>query len=632
VSYLTISILLHTLLGIGLAAIVWAVGLGYLAMSEQRQLDRRAAADAYPIGLLVIVVSALLVLAEPWLVIVAAALVLPPAAAVARRHGQVAAVLRPAAATLVWTLPGVAGFSVVLGLLLHGPDEELESSAFGDMFFYVNKIASATDSLIPFRDLLAEGQSIIYVEGAPSFIGAVLLRLPGFDPVLFHTTTLTAFLLASVCIGLALLRENPRSASDVALGSLAALALVFVAMVPYPTWLTESPPLAMSLPLAFSIYRLWSDEHIAIPWFAALAAILAVDLLLTKVVAAIPFAIVVVFALFRRYRHHPRFRQLALRAAVILAGGAILIVVLLFLTAGWYARLFDLEFFPARAARGLWSQIETRNTQAVAPAFTIVGELLLLAIVIRARSWAIAAALATSVAASWFLAGQVFDGAVVTANLLAALVIWHRPDLIRSQRLLLGAAAVALALSVWFREIYGVRAGLILLLLFGLGLLPALAERLRRPTLVLTTGFLLALAAGWAGDLRLSAAAVTLTPADYVLWQRVEELVPPEGLVFTTMTGPRVTQREGWNNYPAIAGRQIYLAGWYDGRLTSQPDELERRLELNTKVLTGELAPDQLDLGRDFEAFFAVTRRSERVPPSFERLYSNRSFALYRIA
>jgi len=631
VSSLTISIVLHTLLGIGLAAIVWAVGFGYLGMSGQR-LDRRAATDAYPVGLLVVVVSAMLVLAEPWLVIVAAALMLLPAATAPRWRGQAAEVFRPCAATLAWALPGVVGFSVVLGLLLHGPDEDRDSSAFGDMFFYVNKITSATDSLIPFRDLLAEGQSIIYVEGAPSFIGAVLLRSPGFDPVLFHTTTLTAFLLTSVCIGLTLVRETSRSASRAALGSLAALALVFVAMVPYPTWVTESPPLAMSLPLTFSIYRLWADERIAIPWFAALTAVLAVDLLLTKVVAAIPFGIVVVFALLHRYRHHPRFQQVALRATAVLAGGAILMIVLLFLTAGWYVLLFDLEFFPARAARGLWSQIETRDTHAAAPAATIVGELLLLAIVVRARSWAIAAALATSVAASWFLAGQGFDGAVVTANLLAALVLWHRNDLLRTQRLLLGAAALALALSVWFREIYGLRAGLILLILFGLGLLPAVAQRLQRLALVLATGLLLALAAGWAGGLRLSSAEVTLTPADYAVWQRVKELVPREGLVFTTMTGPQVTPREGWNNYPSIAGRQIYLAGWYDGRLTSQPDELDRRLELNTQVLAGELAPDQLDLGRDFEAFFAVTRRSERVPPSFEQLYANRSFALYRIA
>jgi hypothetical protein len=624
---LTLRVLLHSALGIVLTAVVWVVGLAYLGAAGRGRVDRLTAVDAYPVGLLAVVVATVLVLVHPWLALLAGAVLLAPAL-VPSNLRRLVDLGGAAVAPLLWALPAVFGFSIVLGLLLHGPDEELDSNAFGDMFFYVNKLVSAGDSLAPFRDLLAEGQSIIYVEGAPSFVGAVLADLPGFDVVLFHTTTLPTFWLASVCIGLGLVaRQSPR----LGLPWLGILALLFVAMLPYPTWLTESPPLAFSLPLAFSMYRLWEDERVELTRFVVLAAVIAVDLLLTKVVATIPLAVVVIFVLYRRYRGHPSFGRIALLVAAGLAVAAAVLITVLFLTASWYARLFKLEFFPARAARELWSQFDTRSTQKLAPALTVIGQVLLLAALLRIRSWPFAAALGAGLAASWFLGGQAFDGAIGTANLLAALVFWQRPELLRDQRWLVGAAAGTLACSVWFREIYGVRTGLVLVALGAFALLPALAPHVRRTGFALAAASLLALGGAWAGDVRLTGAAVTLTPADYEIWHRVAELVPPDGLVFTTMTGKEVGPRAGWNNYPSIAGRQLYLAGWYDGRLTSEPEEVDRRLELNARVLAGLVTPTDLGLSRAYGSYFAVTRRYEDAPDSFLPLYANRDFALYRM-
>jgi hypothetical protein len=634
---LAASILLHAALGIGLAAFLWGVGLGYVLVLRGGRVDRPEAVDAYPLGLLVVVLAAMLFLVHAWLGVAAAALLVAPVPALLGARRSLAA-LRPALAPVLWGLPATAGFAGVLGYLLHGPSDDLDSRAFGDMFFYVNKLASAADSLVPFRDLLAEGQDIIYVEGAPSFVGAALSHLPGLDPVLFHTTTLPVVFLVSVGLGIALLADGtqPRPRPAAALGVLALLA---VAMLPYPTWLTESPPLALSLPLTFSLYRLWADELMPLRWFVVLAAILAVDLMLTKVVAAMPLACVVAFALYRRYRTHPQARRVALLLGATLAVAGTLVAVLLFATASWYVRLFGLEFFPARAARDLWSQLETRSTQEAAPAFTVVGELLLLAAVVRARSWAFATALGTALAASWVLGHQAFDGAIGTANLLAALLFWRRPDLLRGQWPLVAAAALALAVSVWFREIYGVRAGLLLLLLCAFALLPALAGRERRPVerrarqaAVVLTGAVAALVAAVVpSDLRLSEARVTLTSADHDIWERVADVVPDEGLVFTTMTGRDVGPRTGWNNYPSIAGRQLYLAGWYDGRLTTRREEVDRRLALNREVLSGDLSPAELELSRRYDSHFAVARRSERLPDSFQLVYGNGAFALYRI-
>jgi hypothetical protein len=628
---LTLNVALHTALGVALAGVVWVVGLGYLRALTRGRTGREDAVDAYPLGLLAVTLYAVLVLLEPWLGLLAAALVLAPMLGLLRDRGELGALLRPLAGPFLWALPAVAGFPIVLGILLHGPDEERDSRAFGDMFFYVNKLVSAADSLIPFRDLLAEGQNIIYVEGGLSFIGAMLSHLPGLDPVLFHTSVLPAFLLSSLCIGLALFKGDASWSMREAAFWPVVLALLLIAMMPYPTWLAESPPLAVSLPLTFSLYRLWADERMELTGFVVLGSVLALDLLLTKVVAAIPLGVLVVFALYRRYRGHPSFRRIAVVVGAGLAIAATLMIVLLVLTASWYARLFRIEFFPAEAAEGLWSQLDTRSTQEAAPTLTIVGEILLLAAVLRARHWPIAAALGIGLAASWLLGGQAFDGAIGTANLLAALFFWRRRDLFREQAWLILAAALVLAASVWFREIYGVRAGLVLLVLFGLALLPAVAVRLRRVAFALAAASLVALAGAWSADVRLTQAAVTLTPADYDIWERVNEIVPDDGLVFTTMTGRRITPQEGWNNYPSIAGRQLYLAGWYDGRLTSDRDEVDRRLALNAEVLSGNLAPAELDLSRSYTSYFAVTRRADRVPPSFRLLYANRDFSLYRV-
>ncbi|MDQ5821654.1 MAG: hypothetical protein M3540_09450, partial [Actinomycetota bacterium] len=139
-------------------------------------------------------------------------------------------------------------------------------------------------------------------------------------------------------------------------------------------------------------------------------------------------------------------------------------------------------------------------------------------------------------------------------------------------------------------------------------------------------------AAVQAGKLALSEQSTTLTTADYELWRHVRSLVPPDGLVFTSMTGKAVDGRQGWNNYPSIGGRQIYLAGWYDGRLTSQPRELDRRLLLNSRVLRGELQPAQLPLARRFGSFYAALPNGEVAPPTFQRVYANESLTLYRIS
>jgi hypothetical protein len=672
---LTAQVLTHALLGVGLAGITWAVGLGGLIGGTRARLRPADAVHAYPLGLLAVVAASLVFLVEPWLGVAAAIALLAVLLPLLRESGFAARLLGPALPPLAWALPAALGLPVALGLLLHGPTQELDSRAFGDMLYYVNKLVSASQTVFPFHDLLAEGQRIIYVEAAPSFVGAALTGLPGFDPILFHTTTLPAFMLASLCVGVGLLRyETPAAART----WVPVVALLALAVVPYPTWLTESPPMAMSAPLALSMYRFWSAPP-PTRWLVALAAGLALIVLLTKVVAMIPLGIIVLTVLLARFGTRPS-------VVAGLAVGSGVVIALLFATARWYTGLFDAGFLPADAVRGLGEQVTNRDARALSPAWEIAGQILLLVALVRARSFTFAAALAVSISGVWFVHGQSFDMALATTVLLAALYFWRRPAALLEQRWLLLAAAVALTLSAWLREVYGIRAGLVLVTLLAVALVSAFeaatpagtASRVALAYGIAAVGLLLALAgapvvglvaviglttlsfsrlarrltpalvpaaillglvgsasvAGAAAsedDLRLARTVTTLTTDDYRLWQEVEELVPPDGLVFTTMTGLQIDARHGWNNYPSIAGRQLYLAGWYDGRLTSRRDELRRRLALNAEVLRGELSPEELELDRSFASHYAVTRRPERVPEAFKLLYANDGFALYRV-
>ena len=111
----------------------------------------------------------------------------------------------------------------------------------------------------------------------------------------------------------------------------------------------------------------------------------------------------------------------------------------------------------------------------------------------------------------------------------------------------------------------------------------------------------------------------------------MHDRVPPDGLVFTSMTGPERNGNEGWNNYPSIAGRQLYLAGWIDGRLVAKPDELAERLAINERILSGDADPRESRFSRPFKGYYAVLRRDEDAPESFQMTYENDRYRLYRI-
>ena len=603
---MTASILLHGLLGSSLAVVVYAVGLGCLGRFPH------AALFAYAPGLLVVSAASLLVLLEAWLAPVAAVLVVVPLARVLSDRPRTKALAARAVRPVAWSLMPALGLALVLGRLNHGPTETEPSSAYGDMLFYAGKVVSAAQSLVPFRDLTVAGEGHVFVESAWIFQGALLSHLPGFDPVLFQAASAPAFLVTAIAIGAGFLLQ-PDSGTT----WLLAPAVLAVAAIPYPSWITETPPVALAVPLGFAIYGLWR-ERLSAGWLGALLLILGADLYLTKGFGVIPLGVVAAVVVLRDHSRYLLYYALA-GAALAVAGA-----VVFFQTGAWLVDFFRFEFRLFEAFEGLWGQLETRNAREAAPAAAVAGQLLLAVALARARAYTLLATLAVSVLGNLVVAGHRMDITVGLSILLAALFFIESGDL-RSQRWPVAGAALAFAFSAWFRDLVAARTGLALVSLLACGLVLAMTQR--RPLVVGVCGTCVvgALALGP------STRQATLTPAAYSVWQRVHDVVPADGLVFTSLTGDAIFGDQGWNYYPAVAGRQVYLAGWSNSPLLVDQTERRRRLELNRRVLTGAESPHVLGLDDEFTQAYAVLRASEPVPHTFRSVYRNAEFALYRI-
>ncbi len=229
----------------------------------------------------------------------------------------------------------------------------------------------------------------------------------------------------------------------------------------------------------------------------------------------------------------------------------------------------------------------------------------------------------------WFVGGHSADVALVVAVVFVALEL-RRQELARSTQVLFWAAAGCLVTAAWVREVAGLGTSAVLLALGVLALWGSLAA-VRSPRLAAIAAATLAVAAA-GGFLRLDPASPPLTPADASLSRAVEELVPADGLVFTTSTGPHITSDEGWNYYSAVSARQHYIAGWANSELRVRPRELEERLRLNRLALAGEPGPAVTEARIPADRpLYAVLRTGGQSPPGARRVYANDRFALYEL-
>jgi hypothetical protein len=590
------EIVLHALLGIALAVLVYAVGGGWV------RLARRDAAFAYPAGLLAVVAAAWLFLVTPWLAPISLALLVPLLWSWSRLPTR----------SLAQSSPFAFGLGVALGVLWHGPTADEDSHAYGDLLFYAAKLVSAQESVLPLRDLLVEDTGSTYLEAGWTFVGAAV---GGVDPVLFHAAVAPAFLVAAFALGAGATRIRLAAAMA------AALAPLAVAVVAYPTWITESAPVAFALPLAFGIDAVLC-RRLPLSELAFGAATLAAAFVLTKGFGLVPLAVAVAIALFAHHRDEIHARTLVRYAVPALVVG-VTTVVYFATTSSWLADVLGAKFLPATAVEGIVDQLDRRDTQALAPALLVMGQMLLGIVLARARAWPQVGVLGAATVGNWLVGGHGFDITVAIAVVLALLELARRPEFVASDRALVLGAGAALAASVVCRDISGVRTGAMLALLLGGGVLAALAAR------HVAVGVAAVSAVGVAAlALSISQGTPTLTTEDHDVWREVRERVPPDGLVFTSETGPEITGDQGWNYYPGVAGRAVYVAGWSSSPLLVDDAERAHRLALNRAVLNGR-HPRTIPLGRKYGSFYAVVDGD--APRGWRRVYANELYTLYVI-
>jgi hypothetical protein len=599
---LALSILLHALLGVALAPVVWLAGA-----SAALRLPGRNLANAYAVGLSVVVGAAFLALLSTLLVPLAILGVAAIAWRGARDVDRTALV--GAGRSLGRALPGTIAFAFALGLFQHGPTETRASNAFGDLTFYVAELVSAAKSIVPFHDLSLAGFDHTYGQSAPPILGAMLEQLPGFDSFLFYTSTLPALMFAALAIGFGVIEGRPALLP----------ALLVAGAFAYPTWLSESPPVALAAPIGFSLWAFACAPGLVTASLAAAA------LAVTKGIGILALAALVAAAAVSGIRLRDRRRA---TLGLLLVGCAIA-AVLVAPRADWRTELLVVKFLPADAIDGLRSQFDVRSASQLAPALLVAGHVLLLAGTARLRRPLAFAAVTGGVAAVWFVGGHSADVALVLASILVALEL-RRRDLDRSTEVLFLAAAACLLAAAWVREVAGLGTAAVLLALGTLALSGPLAA-VRVPRLAAAAAATLGIAIG-AGFLRLDPASPPLTSEDAGVSRAVAELVPEDALVFTSVTGERVTPDEGWNYYSAVSGRQYFIAGWANSELRVQPEELEERLRLNRLALAGEPGPALAEAGiTASRPLYAVLRATDQGPPGARRVYANDRFALYEL-
>jgi hypothetical protein len=105
--------------------------------------------------------------------------------------------------------------------------------------------------------------------------------------------------------------------------------------------------------------------------------------------------------------------------------------------------------------------------------------------------------------------------------------------------------------------------------------------------------------------------------------------VPANALVFTDQTGRYSGLPEGWNTYVLHGQRQVFISSWFQSpQLQANPTEREARLQMNDKVLLGQLDPTQVRTSRQYGSFFAVVSAGRRLAPPWRLIYANSDHTL----
>jgi hypothetical protein len=653
---LLLGIVYHFLLSLVPLLLIWGGGLGWWSLLRRQRRGEPTAFSVlygYPCGVVGATLSALLLSSSVhWLRFTGAGLLLAVGLCLFLNRAEAKSALRAVWAPVLVALPFTFGFVVLQGILQHGPTRELAASPRGDLIFYVAQLYAyhASPFPAPHVDLMSEGFSYNpLISSSASLIGATLSCLPGFDPFLFYAVSGPAFYLLSLCIACGLLRktaiatgpEDGTSRWERAL----LVPLLLLGVIVCPSWTIESPPVCYAVPLGFVAFALSVDERKSMVEIMTLMILIFAATIFTKVFAVIPCAVIgFVLIVLRLGRRFQRSLWVMVTASALLGGT---FVVYMLHEYSYIFSMFQPEFLPLDALLRVLGFAKGAGTQDVISLVEVIGQGLLILAAWRGSHRGVMLALTVGTLAYWLWHSFAYIAFGVGLAIMAG-AMCSDPVYLWRQRHLVVVGAVLLLVRVWWMEVHmiGLRDGRLSLLLMAFSFLPMAtrllrqgtkaAEILAHATRVLSAGafvgvvlVMVALASGVVG--RRTYQVVALTPSDYDIWNEVRRRTPKDALLFTDWTGESIDIKHGWNYYAAVSERQLYLGGWYDGRLRTDPGELKRRLQWNEDVLQGVTAPQAIPVSGRYSSYFAVVDRSRRMPATFAPVYSNAKYTLYKV-
>jgi hypothetical protein len=620
----------HACLGCLLSIAIWASGAGVTRLLYRRQNASLAEVlvPAFPVSLVLLAGMVATALLAPQgrtvALILWAACTLPLLGWRPPRRELVAALKACLA-----IIPFALAFGIWLALLWHGPTDTLPGSPSGDLTDYAGTIWSLADQPYPLPNFGYENAGPRpYFNSLYPALGATLLDLPGFDPLLYLLAGggTSYILFSALMLQVYLTDRGPRSTGWL---SVFILLLAFVVAARYPYWVVESIPVVFTPALTISVLWMTERSKTSFGWTIAAMAAGLIGSALSKIVSAAVLVPLGASGFWRQFRLFPNYIRIG-----ALAIGAVFAIYCLALLWRFLPLFIGLTDYGPESLRNpaWWFRWRDIGTVALALLGWLIAD--------------VPVALALSVGfASFLLFSFLFQINFVCATIVLGLLAFTGPLKSGISRLVLLALATALPAAV-LSDPAGVSSGLAWIMCVGGSVLVAILSTTRiegtaslltlrasaataAATLVVTAFLLVGVANG---RLIFSSGWPPLKPELRDVWAEVRRLTPHDSLVFTDQVDESINIVGGWNTYAYSSQRQIYISSYYTSfELRKNPDKLHALLADNAAVLNGSKKPSDVPIRSHYESMFAVISALKTVPAGWTKLYGNNDYAIFKI-
>ena len=632
----------HVALGFALTSLIFATGIGTLLWAGQR---RQGVTDlllrAFLPGTIVVAAAALMAVTLPGGYLVAGLACLVAALPLVRFRAELHA-LSGVGVSLLLAAPIIALYAIVLSFRFHGPNASIAGEPLGDDTIYVGWANMLTQHVAPLYNFAIEGDRTTYGNLLPSLFIAPFLRFGWFDPYLFLSASLPIIALLSLSATLPLLHSSPGRANASARRPLDFLvfACLLASSFRFPSVLVESPPFVFLAPIIVSTCYLAQKgaSGRSRPWQAALTG--AIGSAISKVVS---FLVLVPLSLPDIAGHFLRRASLRQRIVAAIVGVCVLGYV------GLALRTYLAVYLAVGTLGPLsWDDIVRHHVTDPLQLACVLGRdigAVALAVAVARSPWMGLRLGVWLGVASTLTLPYLFHTSLTAAVLLVAIVVGTLP---RAENVSRHTALLAALLMLPYTVVmnFGGSSVTLTWLAFVVTLTWLLARReygqaafgLRvRPGAVAVPCMITALAAvclwgAGTGALHVGQDDLTFTPELRDIWLAVKGDTPRDALIFTDQTDDTSERSGGWDDFALAAQRQFYLVSWVMSPLRTDAGLRHAWLDRNAAVLSGALSPADLDLSRRYDGYYAVLAKSHAPPPGATAIYSNRSYAIYRLA